>query len=380
MSAPHSLKLHVGVLPPGSNFVPFLSGDLLAALEFGLAEAHIEAELVVEFAGYNGDVKVVLPKVQHLLFGQRVACVVAPLNVSLVEKLAGQFESQRVPLIALSLGEDPLYETAQNPFVFVNSFYLWQSAWMCGYMGAQRFGPRAATMVALHEGGYNLTFAFQLGLEAGNGSLLQTAVTHTNSNREDPSPSIAEIAAREPDFIWAAYSGKEAASFLAAYEASGCKQRIPVLGLPPLVDEHVRKAAGDATLGTYFVTRGPRGAEADGLTTALAQAIGRQPHPYALLAYESAHLIAAAARTISTPGRLSVDLPLALRHVEFQGPRGLARFDNGGGTEVPFCLRRVTPGNDSVEEVEAPPLLNDQCLLARKKLVKRGWVNPYLCA
>jgi ABC-type branched-subunit amino acid transport system substrate-binding protein len=380
MSDSHSSKLRVGVLPPGSNFVPFLAGDLLTALEFGLAEARLEAEVVVEFAGYNGDLKVVLPKVQHLLFAERVACVVAPLNLSLVERLAGQFESQGVPLIALSLSEDPLFESAQNPYVFVNSFHLWQAAWMCGYLGAQRFGPRAASLVALHEGGYSLNFAFQLGLEAGNGNLLQTAVTHTNSNSEDPSPSIAEIAGRDPDFIWAAYSGKEAASFLAAYEASGCKSSIPLLGLPPLVDEHVRKAAGDSTLGVYFVTPGPQRAEADGVTTALAQAIGRQPHPYALLAYESAHLIAAAARTISTPGSLSVGLPVALRQVEFQGPRGLARFDNGAGIEVPFCFRQVTPVNDSVQEVEAPPLLNEQCLLARKKLVKHGWVNPYLCA
>jgi branched-chain amino acid transport system substrate-binding protein len=372
-------SLRIGVLPPGSNFVPFLADDLLAALEFGLADAQLDAKLVVEFAGYNADLKVVLPKVQHLLVAERVACVVAPLNCSVVEKLAPEFDGRRVPLIALSLGEDPLFQSAAGACVFVNSFHLWQSAWMGGYEGARRFGPRAAAMVALHEGGYNLSFAFQLGLEAAGGTLIDTAVTHTTSSGDDPSPHIARIAAYEPNFIWAGYSGKEAVSFLTAYHASGCKEHIPLLGLLPMVDEHVREAAGAAALGVCFVTpRPPRNDAADSAIRALTRSIGREPHPYAVLAYESLHLIAAAART--TVDHSPQALGAALRHVEVQGPRGAVRFDDGTGIDAAFCLRTVTSGDDAIECVDAPPLLNEQSLLARERLVKHGWVNPYLCA
>jgi ABC-type branched-subunit amino acid transport system substrate-binding protein len=379
MKNSNSSKLRIGVLPPASNFVPFLAADLLAALQFGFAESGVPVELIPEFAGHNAEPKLLLPKVQHLLLLQRVAAVVAPLNVALIDKLSGTFQNQATPLVVLSMGEDPLFEGARNPFVFVNSFQLWRAAWMSGYLGARRFGPRAGALVSLHEGGYGLAFAFQLGLEAANGSLLQTAVTHTQSSSEDPSSAIASIVAREPDFIWAAYSGKEAASFFTACGAAAFRPKIPVLGLPPLVDEHVRKSAGDSVLGTYFMAPHPPRAEAPGAVAALAKAIGRPPHPYALLAYESAHLIASAARAVETPDSFLSDFPRLLRQAEFRGPRGLIRFDNGAELESPVCLRQVNAGSDSVEEIEPPPLLNEQSALARRNLAKQGWVNPYLC-
>lgn len=372
-------KLRLGVLLPASNFVPFLADDLLTALQFGLEDTQLEAETIVEFAGYNADAKSVLPKIQQLLSGRRVDGILAPLNPALIAKVATQFESSRVPLIALNLGEDPLYEGVGNPYVLINSFHLWQTAWMCGYLGARRFGPRGAAMVGLHEGGYGMTFAFQLGLEAGDGGLVRMAVTHQNSSTEDPSPSIAEAAAVKPDFIWGAYSGKEAISFLGAYEASGFKQNIPLIGLPLLVDEHIRSTAGSTAQGVHFVTSGQQSDESGALRAALAQAIGRAPNPYAELAYESAHLVASAVRSTSTPGGASVDLAEALRRSDFRGPRGLTHFDDGGEIEISFCLRQVTPGGDSITKVETPSLLQEQYQLARK-LVKQGWDNPYLCA
>jgi branched-chain amino acid transport system substrate-binding protein len=372
--------LRIGVLPPSSNFVPFLAADLIAALKFGLTEARTDAELITEFAGYNADLKLVLPKVQELLFARQVNCVIAPLNISLVEQLAKHFEGQGVPLIALNLEEDPQVETAKNPYVFVNSFHLWPAAWMSGYLGGLRFGPRGAAMTALHESGYGLAFAFQLGLEAANGSLVNSAVTHRDASDEDPAPSIANIAAAEPDFIWAGYSGKEAVSFLKAYEVSGCKGRIPVLGLQPMVETHVREAAGDAIHGIYFVTHRTPCVEGNGPTGLLAQALGRTPNPYALLAYESAHLLAAAAHATNEPGNLSANLSTNLRKAVFQGPRGLTRFDDAADSDLVFCVHQISAGSDSVEQVAAPPLLYQQQMLARQRLQKQGWVNPYLCA
>jgi branched-chain amino acid transport system substrate-binding protein len=337
------------VLPPGSNFVPMLADDVLAALEFGLAESGLAAELVTEFAGCNADMKIVGPKVQQLMVAGRVACIVAPLSVSLIEKLAPQFDGRACPLVALHLGEDPIFETARHHSVFVNNYRLWRAAWMCGYLGVTRFGRRAAVLTAFHEGGYALPFAVQLGMETAGGELVHTSVTHRDSRTEDPSAAIAAAAATAPDFICAAYSGQEAVSFLTAYEASGCKGRIPVLGLSPLVEEHVRAGAGAAVLGTHVVTPGPRAADAHPMTAALAAALGRPPHPYALLAYESAHLIAAAFAAAAVTGASGSGLAQALRDARFDGPRGPARFDDGTESPAPLCVRTVGVGEDAVE-------------------------------
>lgn len=367
--------MRLGVLPPGSNAVPLLAADIVAALRYGLSEAGLDVGLVTEFAGYNADLRIVLPKVQHLLVGEGVACVVAPLNVSLVEKLSSQFESMGAALVALSLGEDPFFDTARSPHVFVNDFHLWRAAWMCGYVGARQFGPAGASLVSLHEAGYGLNFAFQLGLEASGGHLVQTAVTHRQTTTDDPLTAIADVVGRKPDFVWAGYSGREAISFLPAWAAAGTRDRIPLFGLPPLVDDHVRRKVGDAATDIYIVTPGAAVAPTD-VTTGLARTLGRHPHPYAVLAYESAHLIAAAARA---GGGTAAGLLGHLRDACFDGPRGRVRFDDGSDVAMRFHLARV--GAESAgEDLEGPPLLGEQQLLARRKLVKQGWINPYLCA
>jgi branched-chain amino acid transport system substrate-binding protein len=376
LDAVKTSSVRLGVLPPGSNAVPLLAADIVAALRYGCSESGLDVELVTEFAGYNADPRLVLPKVQQLLVGEGVACVVAPLNVSLIGKLAGEFETSGVPLVVLSLGEDPLFDSARNPHVFVNDFHLWRAAWMCGYVGARRFGPAAASLVSLHEAGYGLNFAFQLGLEAAGGHLLQTAVTHRHTTTDDPLTAIADIAGRKPDFVWAGYSGREAISFLPAWAAAGVRDRIPLIGLPPLVDDHVRRKVGDAMAGAYIVTPGAASDHSADAAAGLVRALGRRPHPYAVLAYEAAHLMAAAART---GGSTAAGLLAHLGAASFHGPRGQVRFDDGSVVDQPFHLTRIAADAVS-EDLEGPPLLGEQHLLARRQLAKQGWINPYLCA
>lgn len=372
-------KLRLGALAPGSNFVPFLAGDLLAAIEFGLEESRLNAELLIESAGYNADLKMVTIAVQQLILAKRVNCIIAPLNVSLIGKISGYCESQKIPLIALNLTEDPLVEGARNPYVFVNSFHLWHCAWMSGYIAARRFGSRPVAIVPLHEAGYGLMFAFQLGVEAAGGSLIQAVVTHRNSSTEDPTESIAQIAAQKPDFIWAAYSGKEAISFLKTFGESGFKNKIPVITLSPMVSRNIRQSAGDAIRGFWYVTSENSDSAMENSANSLAEAIGREPNPYAALAYESARLIAAAIKNIDETKDFDESFPDALRQAEIKSAGKLVRFNDSSAAET-FYLRQITGADDTIEEISAPPLLDEQYQLACKKMVKEGWVNPYLCA
>jgi branched-chain amino acid transport system substrate-binding protein len=377
MSSEKPSKLRIGVLPPNSNFVPFLAKDMLAAIELGLKEARLDADLIIESAGYNADSATFTQSVQRLILSKSVHCVIAPLNVSLIEKTAGYFESQGVPLIALNLTEDPLFESARNPFVFVNSFYLWHSAWMSGYLAGRRFGKRAASIVALHEGGYNLTFAFQLGLEAAGGELVKSSVTHIKSTGDDPTEKIREIASQSPDFIWAAYSGKEAVSFLKAFENSGFKDKIPLMTISPMVSRNIRRNAGSSVDGIWYAT--PADSQEHETENLLAKTLGREPNPYAALAYESVKLLADAVRNANETKNFTEVFPELLQNVKLQNHRGAVQFNNYFGNEA-FYLRQVTGEEDTSEKISAPPNLNEQYPLACRKFVKEGWVNPYLCA
>lgn len=369
-------KLRVGVIPPGSNFIPFLAKDMLAAIKLGLEESCLEAAFFIESAGYNADSKMVATAIQQLILAENVHCVIAPLNVSLIEKNASYFENQGVPLIALNLTEDPLFETARNPFVFVNNFYLWQSAWVSGYLAGQRFGKRGAALAALHEGGYNLMFAFQLGLEAAGGRLVHASVTHINSTSEDPTEKIQETASQNPDFIWAAYSGKEAVSFLKAFEISGFKDKLPIVTILPMVSQNSRRNAGSSIRGIWYVA--PE-YEDNQTVDKLTEAFGRYPNPYTLLAYESVKIIADAIRKTGENGDFTEAFPESLQNASTQSYRGIAQFNKYLSNET-FYLYQVNGEKDSCEQIVAPSTLNEQYQIACRKLVKEGWVNPYLCA
>ena len=83
-------------------------------------------------------------------------------------------------------------------------------------------------------------------------------------------------------------------------------------------------------------------------------------------------------------GSTAAGLLAHLNGASFHGPRGHVRFDDGGVVGQSFHLTR-TAGDavsaDAVSEnLEGPPLLGEQHLLARRKLAKQGWINPYLCA
>lgn len=365
------------MLAPNSNFIPFLAKDMLAAIELGLKEARLDADLIIESAGYNADPVVFTAAVQQLILSKGVHCVIAPVNVALIEKHAGYFENQGVPLIALNLTEDPLSDSSRNPFVFANSFYLWQSAWMSGYLAGRRFGKRAASLIALHDGGYNLPFAFQLGLEAAGGELVHTSVTHLNSTGEDPTEKIREVASQNPDFIWAAYSGKEAVSLLKAFEESGFKEKIPLVTISPMVSQNIRRNAGDSIHGIWYAA--PAHTQEDQSANSLAEALGRQPNPYAVLAYESIQLIADAVRNIDETKDFTESFPESLRNAEYQSERGAMQFNKHSGEED-FSLCQVTDKGDVSETISAPPTLNEHYQLACQRIAKKGWVNPYLCA
>lgn len=362
-----SSKLKIGVLAPNSNFVPFLANDMLAAMRFGLAEARLEVEISVGSAGYNADAKMVFPALQQLTLVNQVNCLVAPLNVSLIKSVADYCENQAVSLVALNLTEDPLFESARSSSVFVNSYYLWHTAWMSGYIAGQKFGSKGAAVAALHDSGYGLTFAFQLGLEAAQGKLICANTTHRNSSNEDPLPVISDIISQNPDFIWAAYSGREAISFLKAYSSLNQAGKPPLITLSPKITESMCSKTSDSFQDIWYLS-GENFAAAG--KSSLAMSLGREPNPYALLAYETAHLIADA---IANNGA-------NLNRAEFESVRGRIGFNRNSRENQTFYLYHKTADETAVEEILAPSLLNEQYQLACRKLTKQGWVNPYLCA
>lgn len=383
------MTIKIGVLVPTSNYIPFLSRDLPQALQLGLREnPGIDFELCIEPAGYNADKNVLIARLQDLVVKQQVDIVTAPLNMGLISHLQSYCCGLQVPLMVNTLGEDVLSHLDHHPYLLINSFNLWQTSWLTGYWAAQTYGKTAASLAALHDGGYGITFAFALGVEAQSGTLVQAGVTHRESRESDPTEAIQMVAANHPDFIMGFYSGKETVSFLKAYQQLGYQAQYPLVGLPFTVDESLLDEVGELALGIKSLSCWRRDTVADQNFTQKFQALTGHPvHCYVLMAYETGQLIARAVQQLGTDQPSADQLMAALQKVEFQSPRGLIRFDpDTREVATQDYLREVVLGekgqfyNKVLEAVEAPPVFFEQLAQARKTLPKVGWLNPYLIA
>ncbi len=381
------MRIKIGVPTPNSNFIPFFAKDYLKALEMGLSQGGVlDYELFPEPCGYCAQKEVVADKVQALLLKQQVDVVVMPLNTGLFEHVSSYFSAQQTPLIITTMGEDVIPPASRNPYLFTNTFNLWRSAWMAGYRGAAKFGKNACTSSGFHDGGYGLSFAFALGVEAQGGKILQAAVTHREARDEDPTETIRMLADKKPDFIMGLYSGKEAISYLGAFRE--CADHIPLMGLAPLADPSVLAEAGADARGIESVCCRPLTCDAyDSFANAFLKDTGRLPNPYALMAYESARLLSLAAERLEGSEPPPGELARALSVASFDGPRGRVSFDNEvAEVETLDYLSEVSIDENGkavqsgLGKLEAPPIFYEQLDLARKKLTKHGWLNPYLIA
>ena len=196
-------KLKIGVILPSSNYIPLLAKSIKSALQLGLeSKPQIDFELCIEPGGYTAEANLVIEKAQKLIFNDEVHAIVAPLNVEVTSKLKEVCDNNEVPLLVLSLGEDPWYDYAKSDFIFVNSLNLWESSWLTGNWAGNSFGKSGACLASIHEGGYNLSFAFAVGLESVQGVLKTSNVTHRESRTEDSTEVINLVLNEKPDFLF----------------------------------------------------------------------------------------------------------------------------------------------------------------------------------
>lgn len=381
----------IGLLIPNSNFIPIINKGIFSGLDMALKEHDdLTYEICVEAGGYNADKKTVKEKLNELAIKKEMDIVVAPLNYALLHSVTDLFASQEIPLIVNTLGEDVWFDESKSPYVFSNSFHLWQACWLLGQWTGSHFGKNGSTIVALHDSGYGMLLAFAIGVEAEGGKVIHPAVTHLKTRTDDCSAEIGSIAAKKPDFIAAFYSGKEAVSFLKDYKEKGLLGKIPLVGLPFLTEPEIIEQIGEDALGiqsAYCWQDEMANFANENFIKKIESATGRKAHCYSLMAYESGHLIAKAVKEAGDAKVLGKKLAEVLPHISYDGPRGKISF-NKETTETitkQYLVESAKRANNkfyhkTIQELEIPKLLDEHYTLGCKNLQKQGWLNPYLCA
>lgn len=369
----------IGVLAPRSNYLPGFSNKFITALTQGFSLAGVDVNIVAVANGYNADRVQLVEKTQQLLMEHQVDALIVPLNTALVADLKPLCEGEQVPLIVLSLGEDVVFQAAQAEGVFFNSFELWHSAWLTGFIAATRHVGNVAGLNAMHDCGYGLGFAMAIGVEAAGQQFVGTAVTHRDSSSEDCQPALAQMMALEPVALIANYSGKEAGDITRDYTA--LENKIPLYGLHQTVDETLLPSFGDRDLMIHSISPWCRQNSA---LFANELIDWDTAHAYQLLAFEAAALTGLGLKSADKTWSARKQ---ALAQASFSGPRGCVGLSRDGNARHgrPQFLRETVRvdgqwQNCVIESIEVPQLCLDHYDLARQKLSKQGWLNPYLIA
>lgn len=350
----------IAVLLPASNRTPTLSTAFLAGVDQALAAAgHPAAVERVAIGAGQADAPA---RLEQVLAANARTITIGLMGADAAAQLHPTLERHGATIVAADLGANVVRYHERSPRVLHVSLGAWQAAYALGQWEARSARRRAAVAISFYESGYDLPYAFRLGYERAGGSILTTAITHLPTSAPgDLDAALAQIAAADPEVVYAAYSGDEATAFVQAYAASALAGRVPLVGSGLLVDSPQARQAG-AAIGART-----------------ASAWGADAGQFALLGYEAAQLALRAAERRAAAG---AEADFDGLHIE--SPRGTLAIDpHTGGATGPITLRELratAAGPQSVAVATLADASADDPALAELRTTPRtGWLNAYLC-
>jgi branched-chain amino acid transport system substrate-binding protein len=320
---------------------------------------------------------------KQLVEKDRVDLAVCLANSGAASMLDDYFPG--TPMIISNVGECMVRQGEFNPSTFHCTLNYWQSSWAMGRWAARHLGRRVFIAASLFESGFDSIYAFRLGIESLEGTVVETHVPH-NGGTENPAAVISAIKDKNPDFVFALYSGREAKDFVAAYATSGLAERIPLAGVPFMVDDGILKEHGSSAFGIkscFPWTAALQTAENKTFISAYRAKTGRMPDAFAVLGHDTAGLIAAALNKVGSTYTKG-NMVSVLGNAEFMSPRGLLKMDARTNTIAgPLYLREVSAGVDGPENMPIGRMDTVSELDGRVRdlrvAMRTGWHNAYLC-
>lgn len=370
---------------------PSAGQGFLAGLRGALSEAGVDHHLVAEPAGACADKDQVVDRVQRLLLQHGPHVVTGVMGSGVLRHVHTHFLDAEVPFIVNDMGADPLMTGgSRNPYVFSNSFHLWQSMYALGYWASRNVGARACVAAAFHEAGYGMVHAFWLGFcDAGGGAVVATEVTHRATADDDPADQVRRVAALEPDVVMAFYAGREGVSFANAWSALGLAGTIPLLATPLMAHDYWRPkmpaevVAGMRTAFSWDATARPD-VHAH-FRRACGVAPGQEPAVFTLLGYETGLMLAAASQRAGKWLSHGQACQAALSEVSCLSPRGELRVDAASGevATADYLLEPVWDADGTLAFVnrgtlELPASYRIAHDAVQASDARSGWFNPYL--
>jgi branched-chain amino acid transport system substrate-binding protein len=380
-----ALRARVGILLPQVSQYPALSQNFLNGLSLAFGgpqrEGAISLETNVVAAGaQQSQIETALG---DLLSRQSPDLVLGIMRPEVSAGIRALLAKQGRTLVTTGLSATVPEALKSSPWVIDYSLPYWQSSWALGFWAAQNVGKRAAILHSFFESGYDASFAFSSGFQAGGGAITSMTVTHAPKAALELARTLATVAAEAPDVVYLGYTGTLAGEMLRAYGQSDLR-KLPLLGAGTLVEGAALSQLGSAALGM----RTAMPWNLDGTQTssknfvsAYRQATRTNPDHWALLGFETGGLLSAATQALKGDWRDPAAVQAALLASQTAGPRGLTG-PQVTGADTAFVIREVRQSrsgfyNATLATVNAAPLA-DQQIAAMQSGLRSGCSLPYL--
>lgn len=281
-----------------------------------------KVELIVEDTEAKPDVG--LTKVKKLVERDKVNILAGIISSGVAFAVGDYVVSQKVPLLILNAGDDPLTQQKASPYIFRDSFTLGQITHVTGDWAYKKGYRKVAIVMSDFPAGWQAAGGFARVFTQAGGRIIQEIYAPLGT--PDFAPYITAIN-READVVFVFVA--EALKFVLQYTEFGLKGKIPLIGAA-MTMEDVLQQQGDAALGivnvhTFFPTIDR--SQAKRFVAAFEKRFNRPVHQIAEYGYVGGQILDMALQSIGGNIENTDAFIKAMEKVELDTPSSPIKFD-----------------------------------------------------
>lgn len=315
-------------------------GFLLAAEKLGNKFGGLDAEIIVIDDEQKPDVAV--NKVRELVEREKVDFVVGPIFSNVLNAIVRPATGAGAFLISTNAGTSTLAGPECNPNLFVTSYQNDQIHEVLGKYAENQGFKRVFLLAPNYQAGKDALAGFK---HSYTGEV--TNEIFTPLGQLDFSAELAQIAADQPDAVYAFMPGGMGVNLVRQYRQAGL-ENIPFLSAFT-VDESTLPAQRDAALGFFGGANWAQNfdnQQSRDFVKAFEAKTKNVPATYAIQAYDAALLIDAAVKAVDGDIADKDKLREALKTAEFESLRGNFKFGPNHFPIQDFYLVKVVKRED----------------------------------
>lgn len=384
--------IKIGFLTPYSGIYPEMSNHIIHGLLLPFVKYNSQGKqlfaLEPEFIK-QGDAQSVKDAINKLLYFKQVDVISGVISYYNVPEIIPAIEKREKMAFFFDSGEYIPHTPQISPYIFYNSFQLWQTEYALGYWSQKEFGSKGSIVMGLYDGGYHMHSAFRQGVVKASGNEIDYTVIgepgHEAIFKHQVDAYLQQMEKNKPSYIHALFCGQEAIQFMARYQESKLCKEVPLIVSNHMASEEILEPLErlgteiySASIWNYKDVRKPN----QDFVKSFQQATGVRPNLFNLLGYEAGLMFRE--MTGYFEKRDWENIRKTLQKKSIKGPRGLVNFYPKSGFDLPSIdIEKVRFDKNKITKMvvsQGVGLKYDHAVFEEiHRESVSGWQNPYFC-